>query len=90
MPNNKPEAHTSFLKKALILLETLNAIASEKGKTADQILYAWFFKHPSGLVPVLGTNDPQRIRSAAGAFDIAFTTEEWFRIWEAGAGRPVP
>lgn len=77
-------------KNQIRLLEILNEIASKKEKNADQILYAWFLKHPSELIPVLGTNDLQRIRSAAGSIDVALNTEEWFRIWEAGAGRPVP
>ncbi|TGL71091.1 aldo/keto reductase [Leptospira kmetyi] len=72
------------------LLKTLNEIGSEKQKSADQILYAWFLKHPVGLIPVLGTKDLERIRSAASSIDVALTREEWFRIWEAGAGRPVP
>ncbi|WP_100746433.1 aldo/keto reductase, partial [Leptospira ellisii] len=77
-------------KNGIALLKTLIDLAGKKGKNPDQILYAWFLKHPSGLVPVLGTNDPGRIRSAAGAFDVSLTREEWFEIREAGAGGPVP
>lgn len=70
--------------------EKIVAIASEKGVSPDAVLYAWFFRHPAGLVPVLGTNDAARIRSAADSFHVSLSQEEWFQILEAGNGRPVP
>jgi len=77
-------------EKQKIVLSVLTEIANKYEKTADQILYSWFFTHPSRLIPVLGTNDLNRIRSAGGSFGFHLTKEEWFRVLEAGTGKPVP
>lgn len=77
-------------KNQILLLQTLNTIASDKNKKPDQILYAWLLKHPAGFLPILGTNDKQRIEDAANSLDIELSKQEWFQIWEAGSGRPVP
>ncbi len=56
----------------------------------DQWLLAWLLHHPAKLMPVLGTGDPDRLRAAAGAFDITLNDEEWFELWQASTGKEVP
>ncbi|KAI8846261.1 aldo/keto reductase [Chytridium lagenaria] len=70
----------------------LQAIATELGAdvTVDQVAYAWIMAHPSQPIPVLGTNSLERIQSAAKAFEIKLSLEQWFSIWEATAGNEVP
>ena len=58
--------------------------------TADQVALAWLLAHPSGIVPVVGTNRPERIRAAAASTDLALSREEWFEIWVASLGEPIP
>jgi predicted oxidoreductase len=60
------------------------------GAGADQVALAWLLAHPSGIVPVLGTGKPERIRSAAGAVELKLTREQWFSIWIASTGTGVP
>ncbi|EPG74221.1 oxidoreductase, aldo/keto reductase family protein [Leptospira fainei serovar Hurstbridge str. BUT 6] len=70
--------------------DALEQLAKDKGVSADAVLYAWFLLHPAGILPVLGTNQTNRLRSAAEAFRIHLTKEEWYRIWAAGAGHSIP
>ncbi|ASZ11988.1 aldo/keto reductase [Chitinophaga pendula] len=56
----------------------------------DQLLLAWLLKHPSRLIPVLGTAQPARIQAAAAALSITLTREEWFTLWVAAAGEDIP
>jgi len=66
-------------------------IGEELGAAAlDQVALAWLLKHPSKIVPVLGTGNIDRIRSAAKALDLELSRDQWFRIWSASAGREVP
>ncbi|CAN5498907.1 aldo/keto reductase family oxidoreductase [soil metagenome] len=51
---------------------------------------AWIMAHPSRPIPVIGTNRPARIRSAGAASGIAMERQDWYAVWEAAAGRPVP
>ncbi len=64
---------------------------SEKYKARpDQILISWIIKHPSGIIPIVGSTKIDRIRLAVDALKITITDEEWFMIWEASEGKPVP
>ncbi|TGM12274.1 oxidoreductase [Leptospira selangorensis] len=73
-----------------VLYKTLEEIAKKKSVTIDAVLFSWYLFHPAQLVPVLGTNEPDRIRSAAKSFQVQLEREEWFQILEAGTGRRVP
>ncbi|RMG81914.1 MAG: aldo/keto reductase [Bacteroidetes bacterium] len=56
----------------------------------DQVLIAWLLKHPAGILPVVGTSKFERLAAAVGAQKLEMTDEEWFEIWIASTGKPVP
>ena len=56
----------------------------------DQLLIAWLLKHPSNIIPILGTARHDRVLSAVDALKINLTREEWFGLWEASIGHEVP
>lgn len=60
------------------------------GATIDQVALAWLLRHPAGIVPILGTADPSRIRAAAAASALQLSRQHWYAIWEAATGAPVP
>jgi predicted oxidoreductase len=69
----------------------LQKIAGEHdGVGIGELALAWLLKHPSGIIPVLGTGNPDRVRSAAAALEIELSRDQWFRIWTASAGHEVP
>ena len=51
---------------------------------------AWLLKHPAGIMPIIGTINPDRIRDAANAASLELTREEWYRLLIAARGGPVP
>ena len=59
------------------------------GATIDQVALAWLMRHPAGIVPVLGTTDPARLAPAAAAAALRLDRQQWYRIWQAGTGRPI-
>jgi len=61
-----------------------------KIESVDILIFAWLLRHPVGIIPVLGTGKIERVRRAVKALDIQLSTEDWFRIYEAGLGHPVP
>lgn len=69
-------------KAAAPLQEKYNA-------SLDQILAAWLFKHPSGIIPVFGSTKIERLKAATEALNIHLTTEEWFVLLEAADGNEV-
>lgn len=68
----------------------LENLAAKYGASMDQILYAWLHRHPSNIVTVLGTNNVERIRSAAGSFAVELELQDWFELWSASTGAEVP
>ena len=73
------------------LHSTLTTIGAQLGgATVDQVALAWILRHPARIIPVLGTGKIERVRSAAGAEALELTREQWFSIWSASAGGPVP
>jgi predicted oxidoreductase len=72
------------------LRETLAKVGREiGGASIDQIAMAWVLKHPVGFVPVLGTGNPDRIRTAAAALKMDLSAEQWFEIRRASTGQDV-
>jgi predicted oxidoreductase len=72
------------------ILKELDAQAKAAGATRTQIALAWLLKHPSGIVPIVGSVNVRRIREAAEATRIELTREDWYRLLEAARGERLP
>ncbi len=70
--------------------ELLNDFTVKYSATEDQLLLAWIMKHPSGVLPVVGTTDKQRLLNAKNAADIELDLEDWFLMLVASQGHKVP
>ncbi len=55
----------------------------------NQMLLAFILKHPSGIIPVIGTSRPETVRELSQSFGIRLDEEDWFRILEAAKGAEV-
>jgi predicted oxidoreductase len=51
---------------------------------------AWVAMLPSRPQVVIGTNQPARIRDAAGSTRLTLSREHWYTLWEAAQGRNIP
>lgn len=67
-----------------------NRIAEEQHANLDQVLLAFLLKHPSGIVPVLGTSKLSRVESALGAIKIEISKQDWYELWQASKGEAIP
>ncbi len=65
-------------------------IARDRQTTTEAILLAWLLKHPAKIQPVLGTTRPERLRSCADALAVNLTREEWYSLFAAARGAPMP
>ncbi len=82
---------TGDSQQAQRLRETLGKIGRQVGgASADQVAMAWVLKHPVEFVPVLGTGNPDRIRSAVASLEIDLSPEQWFEIRWASTGQDIP
>jgi len=72
------------------VLPVLDEIAAARGVSRTVIALAWLRRHPSGIVPIVGTARPERIREAAQAGELELDREEWYRLFVAARGEPLP
>ncbi|MCU1685867.1 MAG: aldo/keto reductase [Amycolatopsis sp.] len=76
-------------ERTAVLVSTM---AGEKNTTPEAIVLGWLMRHPAGIEPVIGTADPVRIRACGDAARqaAAMTGPEWYSLYTAARGRPVP
>jgi predicted oxidoreductase len=74
----------------LKLNEVLDATAALYGVSRTVITLAWLMKHPSRILPIVGTIRPDRIREAVLADEVTISRDEWYRIYVAARMSPLP
>ncbi|WP_170754719.1 aldo/keto reductase [Ruegeria lacuscaerulensis] len=65
-------------------------IAAEFGVDRAAVAIAFLLAHPAGILPVMGTNNLDRIKSISDALKVNLDRESWFRLYEAALGHEVP
>jgi predicted oxidoreductase len=76
----------TFSKTAALVAQ----MAKDKGVSPEAILTAWILRHPAKIQVILGTTRPERIAGACQADGIRLTREEWYQLFTAGRGEPLP
>jgi len=71
-------------------LADLEAVASARGMSRTSIALSWLMKHPSKIIPIVGSINPDRIREATKAVEVELSREEWYRLLNAARGEPLP
>ncbi|MCP1170591.1 aldo/keto reductase [Limimaricola litoreus] len=72
------------------MAERLDAIASAQGVDRAAVAVAFLLAHPAGILPVLGTNNVERIAKISDALKVELDRQDWFTLYEAGLGAEVP
>lgn len=60
------------------------------GADAAAAALSWVMTHPARVIPILGSQNANRIRASADAFKIGWTRESWYAVLQAGTGVPLP
>ena len=72
------------------LTEVLARIADAQGVDMTAVAVAWLIAHPAQIMPVMGTNNLDRIKALGKAMDVKLDRLDWFEILEAANGAEVP
>ncbi|CUH50377.1 aldo/keto reductase [Ruegeria atlantica] len=65
-------------------------IAEEFSVDRAAVAVAFLLAHPAGILPVLGTNNLDRIKRISDALKVNLDRESWYRLYEAALGHEVP
>ena len=80
---------TAVSANRLELLQVADAVARENGVDRGAIAVAWILAHPSGVLPVMGTNNLQRIAAISDALKVNMDRVTWYRLYTAALGHEV-
>lgn len=68
----------------------MQAIADRLGISLATLAYAWILRHPSRPYPITGTGRIEGLEEAVAALAVTLPAEDWYAIWTASQGHPVP
>ena len=51
---------------------------------------AWVMAHPARIIPIVGSQQPDRIRASADAYKVEWTRDQWYAVMQAGTGERLP
>ena len=70
--------------------DTLSELALRYAVSPTTIVYAWLLAHPSNPVVLTGSGRLDAIKEAFAALEVTLSRADWFAIWRASTGTPVP
>ncbi|WP_379922343.1 aldo/keto reductase family oxidoreductase [Erythrobacter sp. R86502] len=68
----------------------LDVVADAQNVPRTAAAYSWLMAHPSGIVPIIGSQNPERIAEAACALEVRWTRSDWYAVLIAARGEPLP
>lgn len=80
----------ALMKSGGKLGAVMDEIAASFGVDRAAVAVAFLLAHPAGLIPVLGTNNLDRISRISEALKVKLDRETWYRLYEAALGKEVP
>ena len=76
--------------QAQAIRKVMDPIAQQADVGLDAVVVAWLMAHPAVILPVMGTNNLDRIATLSDAFKVEIDRQTWFEIYEAAVGQEVP
>lgn len=89
---HQPRLQGDNLAQNIAIVETVDALAAEKGATAAQIALAWVHAQGDDVVPIPGTKRRTYLEQNVGALDVTLSADDLSRLAAAGeaAGERYP
>ena len=76
--------------RSIAVAAALDGVAQDRAVSRSVAAYSWLMAHPAGIVPIVGSQQPERIAEAAQALTVRWTREEWYEVLIAARGEPLP
>jgi len=78
-----------FKDKQTPLWQKLNSIARSYKVQPSSVATAWLIRHPAMIMPIMGSNNLQRIERLSEALSFDLSREEWFELLQIATGKEV-
>lgn len=71
------------------LRPVMERIADQQNCGIDHVAVAWLLAHPSNILPIVGTNNLERIKTLSKAMNVEIDRQTWFELLTAAMGEEV-
>ncbi|MCL4144460.1 UNVERIFIED_CONTAM: hypothetical protein GTU68_050191 [Idotea baltica] len=71
------------------LTAVMDEVAAANGVDRAAVATAWLLAHPAKIMPVMGTNNLNRIKGLSDALKVGMPRTTWFQLYEAALGHEV-
>ena len=71
------------------LTAMMDEVASANSVDRGAVAVAWLLAHPARIIPVMGTNNINRIKGLSDALKVDMPRTTWFKLYESALGREV-
>ena len=68
----------------------LDEVAGRHEVSRAVAAYSWLMAHPAGIVPIIGSQNPERIAEGARALEVRWTRKEWYEVLVEARGEKLP
>lgn len=68
----------------------LDRVASAQGVSRTVAAYSWLMAHPAGIIPIVGSQQPERIVEAVEAYKVRWSRQDWYAVFVAARGERLP
>ena len=76
--------------RAAAVVAALDSFAAAHGISRMVAALGWLMAHPTRPVPIIGSQNPDRIREATAASKLKMERKEWYAVLTAARGSPLP
>jgi len=73
-----------------LVAAALDAVADAQGVSRSVAAYSWLMAHPAGIIPIIGSQQAERIAEGAAALKVRWTRQDWYAVLVAARGEPLP
>ncbi len=70
--------------------QIITELTAKYGVSEEAILLSWILKHPAGILPVIGTTNPERIKNSIQSLSFEMELQDWFALYMAALEKEVP
>jgi predicted oxidoreductase len=68
----------------------LDVVAAAQGVSRTVAAYSWLMAHPAGIIPIIGSQNAERIAEGAAALTVRWTRTDWYAVLVAARGVALP
>jgi predicted oxidoreductase len=80
----------SLMTESGPMRDAMQTVATAQGVDIGAVAVAWLLAHPAQIMPVMGTNNIERIQGLSAALSVQMDRRTWFQLYTAALGNEVP